>query len=1177
MDRTFCPALVGPNLPLRRPATGPGGMSLRNHTQSLGEAGTSVAPGRPLSKASGDGQTSVDGVTLSPAGVTPTRTVTSANPLILKLCNFCGQQGNLRCTRCKKTCYCSVSCQTQDWKAHSHICKPTTSEAVSAEKLKECSALDSANAPPGSDSQVHCQAALQPKRVYVSDLPKTDLTRGAEVQASVLELTNPGKFFIRIHSVEMMEAVRNIAVRLHKMHGGSASGDYTPETGEICAVKYSVDQNWYRGEIKRVHAESGTATVLYIDFGNEESVTFDKIKALAAKVDSIPPCALQCRVAGVAPVTSAWPDECVVAMRRLVAGESLRFTVVERVENGSVFTVDSRLPALGKTLSSFLIDCGYAFKEGSPQTRHKEQDIDSLLLAAFENFKRFSGGRIENWETQAPEPMTQEVGDTFFAVVTHLQSPSEMMCQKLDNAGVIQELQMKLREHCAQTPPCQDFRPAPGTICCSLFSEDKQWYRAKVLAYSSETRVRVGYVDFGNCEEVQLDCLRPISVELLALPTQAIPCALAGIKPSADRWSEEPVLMLRHLVCNRFLRVEIRGVRAGVALVEMVDETTDPQTAVAELLVSLGYAVGETPAPKKLAWSCAELPTDGQKVVLVVGVVESPAEFYCYHCTAEGMRALAELSAELMHYCETDRNAFSPAVGDPCCALFTGDGRWYRAVVQAVWGEGKATVHFVDYGNSCEVDTANLRAMPPPLLAQPFHAIRCVLAGVDPAARCWTDEANQRFRSLCVGQQLSGRVLAISERGYAVELESGGQSVASLLISEQLAKATGHDPAQSPSQSTNQRGQQNDPAQSPAQSPNQRGQQNDPAQSPAQSPNQRGQQNDPAQSPVKSTNQLEVLRAQSPFAAVLNQAPSEAQLDGISSSETDSSGLSETAVPPEELFPADWETVVLPCNQTFQPLVAAVSSPALFYLMSPGKVNVEQLQAVMIDVAKHCQRVSPALCPPLPGTACCAQFTGDKNWYRAVVLDATDTHVNVIYADYGNMENVPLSNIKPISKQLLKAPFQIVRCALSEKDQFPVEWPLHILELFRAHLSGRVLASVQAFDGTSNLLTMTQHTGQDDNHINAIILGALTGSRAVSTAGELDQVTETLESKAPETEPVTEMEKQAEAGSDWQTHGRSKADSAPSSDCCCLQLKKKVDRIEELILLILKNTGGTSA
>lgn len=40
--------------------------------------------------------------------------------------------------------------------------------------------------------------------------------------------------------------------------------------------------------------------------------------------------------------------------------------------------------------------------------------------------------------------------------------------------GIIQELQKNLREHCTKTQASEKFRPAPGTVCCSLFSGEPQ-------------------------------------------------------------------------------------------------------------------------------------------------------------------------------------------------------------------------------------------------------------------------------------------------------------------------------------------------------------------------------------------------------------------------------------------------------------------------------------------------------------------------------------------------------------------------------------------------------------------------------------------------------------------------------------------------------------------------------
>lgn len=55
--------------------------------------------------------------------------------------------------------------------------------------------------------------------------------------------------------------------------------------------------------------------------------------------------------------------------------------------------------------------------------------------------------------------------------------------------------------------------------------------------------------------------------------------------------------MLKRLVSNRFLRVEVRSRQADRIQVTMVDESSSPQTDMGALLVSMGYAVAELKAP----------------------------------------------------------------------------------------------------------------------------------------------------------------------------------------------------------------------------------------------------------------------------------------------------------------------------------------------------------------------------------------------------------------------------------------------------------------------------------------------------------------------------------------------------------------------------------------------------
>lgn len=59
------------------------------------------------------------------------------------------------------------------------------------------------------------------------------------------------------------------------------------------------------------------------------------------------------------------------------------------------------------------------------------------MNASLENFKRLSDGKDDNSWAQPPEPLTQVVGDCFSVVVTHLQSPSDFIVQKVENASKI--------------------------------------------------------------------------------------------------------------------------------------------------------------------------------------------------------------------------------------------------------------------------------------------------------------------------------------------------------------------------------------------------------------------------------------------------------------------------------------------------------------------------------------------------------------------------------------------------------------------------------------------------------------------------------------------------------------------------------------------------------------------
>ncbi|XP_034415209.1 tudor domain-containing protein 1 [Cyclopterus lumpus] len=1171
MHHSFSPNLVRPNLPLRKPSSSP--MTLLTPRPPAPPNPLPVPDAttvRTASDAIGDGKSRDQSAVLS---IPPALTV--------HFCNYCGHQGNLRCKGCKRTPYCSVVCQAEDWNAHKHMCKSIDPVPVN-EKLKDTTASPVTGDKAGLlESKQGDEFSFQ--RVYLKDLHMTKIIKGTEIQASVVEFYSPGRFFLLAQSPELLEALQNISTELQKMYSCPSVTTYVPCVEEVCAVQFSCDLNWYRGLVQTLAADQKTANILYIDFGNEETVPVDRIKPLATNIQPFCPCAMECRITGVVPTTSSWSDVCCISVKKLLAGKTLTIRLMKTQEKDRIHSVDILFPT-GNKLSSFLLEHGYAEEEAvnmAPTRQEISKPYDAMVTASLENFRRLSDGKDDNTWAQPPEPLTQALGDSFSVMITHLQSPSEIIIQKVENAGMIQELQLKLREHCCQVPAPQNFRPAPGTVCCARFSEDKQWYRAKVLGYSSEERVCVGYIDFGNSEEVDLANLQPISTPLLALPMQAMPCVLAGVQPFGASWSGDCLLALRKRVSNRILRIEIEAAHDGKAFVTMIDEASDPQANVAELLCAAGFAAPapiptgsdqqadqtataavepQVPTPaacEPLVWSCTELPCDGQTVALLASVVENPQEFYCCINNPTAHQQLIELGTELTRHCEANVSAFVPKVGEPCCAMFPGDGEWYRAMVNGL-SEEDVSVYFVDCGHSMKVKKNHLRSITNQLLTLPFQAIRCWLKGVELLGSEWSSEALLLFQTLVAGEQLSARVLSVTDQGYGLDLESKGQNVATALISDKLATETR---ATTGSGHTHQ---------------------------------EKIQKNEQSPKHAHSSNQM----------------------TGSSSKEMPTEGR--TAMPSEALcFPVDWKTVELPLNNTFQPCIAAITSPSLFYLLSPSQVDPQKLQGVMMELAAYCNNNQAALSStvlsrPAPGAACCAQFSADNDWYRAVVLEVGENETSVIYADYGNTEKVPFSRILPIPMNLLQLPFQITRCTLTGKEHFPAEIPEEVQQMFQNLLLSGVLATVQSFNGSENVLSLTLPTEKGEAHITAMILDALqaqakshpctsitqkvdqtdSSPSAASTTAVADcpisksETPKELENPAattgltmnPEPAPETSQQKTNTSAGTINEDPVQKiveqmeppckitsSNDPPTSGCCCLKLMTKIDHLEKLL------------
>lgn len=69
-----------------------------------------------------------------------------------------------------------------------------------------------------------------------------------------------------------------------------------PVVGRTCLVPYTSDGRWYRGFVQSVCGDQ--AAVLYLDYGNTESVPISDLYCLPAEMSHLPPLAFKCALEG---------------------------------------------------------------------------------------------------------------------------------------------------------------------------------------------------------------------------------------------------------------------------------------------------------------------------------------------------------------------------------------------------------------------------------------------------------------------------------------------------------------------------------------------------------------------------------------------------------------------------------------------------------------------------------------------------------------------------------------------------------------------------------------------------------------------------------------------------------------------------------------------------------------
>lgn len=73
----------------------------------------------------------------------------------------------------------------------------------------------------------------------------------------------------------------------HRAATSAAPSGFSPRTGDLVSAKFTEDNQWYRARVKRASGIKKEAHLFFIDYGNEETLPFSRIRPLDSKFKSL--------------------------------------------------------------------------------------------------------------------------------------------------------------------------------------------------------------------------------------------------------------------------------------------------------------------------------------------------------------------------------------------------------------------------------------------------------------------------------------------------------------------------------------------------------------------------------------------------------------------------------------------------------------------------------------------------------------------------------------------------------------------------------------------------------------------------------------------------------------------------------------------------------------------------
>ena len=544
-----------------------------------------------------------------------------------------------------------------------------------------------------------------------------------------------------------------------------------PKPGQVCCAQYSADMQWYRSIVEVTDGEN--IRVYFVDYGNSELVSRDKIKILKEEFLKVPVQVVRCSLIGIAsPTGPVWPDGSIAHFSGLVLENNVTVHFVDEAPSGAWLV---KLTYQNEDVATAMVKEGVAISES--ETKSNTSTAESLTRDSADQNSLGHPQKKSTFSESASvkiiPALDLKVGKIFDVYISYLtDSPNEFYCQLMDNEASIDELMASISDFYASKSPPVTLQV--GHYCVARYSGNNEWYRAKILKINgqhleeegeeeevSHLRITVHFVDFGNCETVSAANVLGLNEALGVLAQHAICCSLTD--DLTLKLPEVNTARLQSLDTEQCYRIKVtscldngcyvvqlsdfNGVILNDEILKISTDTADDDVVITSSFKELVYPVHTT-------------------IDVYVSSINSPTSFYCQPLElADDLEAMmTELASAVSNESPPPLGSVSP--GMTYLAQFSDDNEWYRARITSISDNGTDVVaHFVDYGNSEVTTITKLRKCSDNLTKEPIQSLHCSVfePGSMPSGMEWNDDTIEQFRALLGEEPLSLTITSIDK------------------------------------------------------------------------------------------------------------------------------------------------------------------------------------------------------------------------------------------------------------------------------------------------------------------------------------------------------------------------------------------------------------------------------